>query len=201
MDQIVRRRRTIQRSLDQRMPQRPSDRRWTSSEDALRCAASEEIVVFGCHHGRSPQPSPLVPRKVVATSTNHASGGHGRCNRLRLDLTRPLLLVPRAVTAATTLASRAATRRHRLGVHFTDVAWDRRSRLTTPLTSRAAGSRRRCSAAACQCSHLARLQSSPSPETLILRGLGCFYRRPNLVWLNRIARLTWNSSSCWKPRA
>jgi hypothetical protein len=116
MDRIVRCRRTIPRSSDQRTRQRPSGRRWLSEKDALRCATSEKIVVFGCHHGRSPQPSPLAPRKVVATATDHASGGHARRNRSCLGQTRPPLLTPRAVTTTMALVYRAATRRHRLGL-------------------------------------------------------------------------------------
>jgi hypothetical protein len=118
MDLIVRRWRTIPRPPGQRMPQRPSDPRW-SSEDALRCAASEEIVVFGCHHEGSPQPSPLAPQKVIATTTR-ASGRHSH-HRSRLGPSRSSRhsrLGPPLVNIA-----RAATRRRRLG-------WDRRSHLT-----------------------------------------------------------------------
>jgi hypothetical protein len=59
-----------------------------------------------------------------------------------------------------------------------DVAWVRRSRL-------AAGSRRRCSSTGRRRSRLKQLQPSPAdPKNLIPRGLGYFYRRPGLVWLN-----------------
>jgi hypothetical protein len=156
MDQIVRRRRTISRPLDQRTPQRPSGQRWSSEEDTLRCAASEEIVVFGCQHGRSPQPSPLTPRKVVATPQ----------------------IAPRevAVAATTPASGRRGHRRSCLG-----QSWPRqRSRLGPPLVCIAWGRR----------SHLTRLQPPPGPETLIPRGLECFYRRPDLIRLNRMACLT-----------
>ena len=130
MDWIVCHRRTIPRPLDQRTPQRPSDRRWSSSSEALRCAASKEIVVFRCHHGWSPQPSLLVPRNIVAAAaTNHASGIRGRRHRSRLGQTCPPLLTPMVVTAVVALASWPATRRHRLGPPLADVAWDLRSRL------------------------------------------------------------------------
>jgi hypothetical protein len=184
MDRIVRRRRTIPR--DQRTPQRSSDQRWSSKEDALRCAASEEIVVFGCHQRHSPQSSrPLAPRKVVATATDHASGGCRRCNRSRLGQTWPPLLAPRAVIAAASLTSRAATHRHCLGPSHAGVAWDRRSCLVpqevvvdvrSPLAPHA-------------------VAAAARPETLIPRGLGYFYRRSDLIRLNRIERLVYASSS------
>jgi hypothetical protein len=120
MDWIVRRRRTIPRPLDQRTPQRPSDRRWSSEEDALRCTASEEIVVFGCHHGRSPRLSSLASRKVVTTATDRASRVRGRCNHLRLGKTRPPLLAPR---------QSRLSHRSRLGPPLTDITWDHRTRL------------------------------------------------------------------------
>jgi hypothetical protein len=51
-------------------------------------------------------------------------------------------------------------------------------------------SRRRKSSSTSGCrSHLTRLQPLPDSETLIPRGLGSFYRRPDLVRLNRMARL------------
>jgi hypothetical protein len=84
-------------------------------------------------NGRSPQPSSLAPRKVVPTATDRASGGRGRCNRSRLRQTRPPPLSSRAVTVAAALASHAATRRHPLGPPLADIAWDRRSCLTTLL--------------------------------------------------------------------
>jgi hypothetical protein len=104
MDRIVRRRRTILRPPYQRTPKRPPGRRWSLEEDALQCAISEEIVVFECHHGWSPQPSPLAPRKVVTTATDRASRTWGRHNRSRLRLMRP-----------PPVTSRAATRQCRLG--------------------------------------------------------------------------------------
>lgn len=183
MDRIVRRRRTILR--DQRTPQRSSDQRWSSKEDALRCAASEEIVVFGCHQRRSTQPSPRAPRKVVATTTDHASGSRRRCNHSRLGQTWPPLLAPRTVAAAAVLTSRAVTHRLCLGPSLADVAWDRRSRLVPQevvvdvrslLTPHA-------------------IAAAAKPETLVPRGLGYFYRRLNLIRLNWIERLACASSS------
>jgi hypothetical protein len=157
MDHIVRRRRTISRPPDQRTPQRPSDRRWSSEEDALRCVASEKIVAFGCHHGWSPQLLPLAHRKVVAIAIDRASGGHGHRHRSRLGQTRPPSLAPRAVTTATTLASQSTTGRRRLG---------------PPLASRTARSHRWRSAANRHHSHLTRLQPPPGPEILIPRWKG-----------------------------
>jgi hypothetical protein len=190
MDPIVRCRRTIPRLWDQRMPQRPSDRRWSSSSEALRCAASKEIVVFRCHHRWSPQPSLLVPRNIVATAaaTNHASGSRGRRHCSRLGQTRPPLLTPMVVTATVALASWPATRRHRLGPPLADVAWDRRSRLA----SRTAWSRRWRSATA--------RTSRGGLETLIPRGLWCFYKWLDPVRLNHIARLVWAFFSYWETQ-
>jgi hypothetical protein len=155
-------------------------------EDALQCVASVEIVDFGCHHGRSLQPSPLSPWKVVATATDRASGGRGRRHRSRLGQTRPPPLMPRAVTTVVTLLSRAATRRHRQGPPLTDVAWDRFS----PLASRATGSRYRRPAATRHRSHLTRLQAL---QTLKPQSLGVWIlciNAPDLVRLNRMARQT-----------
>jgi hypothetical protein len=73
-----------------------------------------------------------MPRKVVATATDHASGVRGRRNHSRLGQTRSLPLTRRAVTATMALVSRAATRRHRLGPLLADVAWDRRSQSLGP---------------------------------------------------------------------
>jgi hypothetical protein len=162
MDRIVHRRRTIPR--DQRTPQRSSDQRWSSKEDALRCAASDEIVVFGCHQRRSPQQSQLAPQKVVATATDHASGGRRRCNRSRLGQTWPPMLAPRAVIATATLTSRAATHRHYLGPSLADVGWDHHSRLVPQevvVDVRPSLAPHTFVAAA-------------RPETLIPRGLGIF---------------------------
>ena len=146
-------------------------------------------------NGRSPQPSSLAPRKVVPTATDRASGGRGRCNRSRLRQTRPPPLSSRAVTVAAALASRAATRRHPLGPPLADIAWDRRSCLTTPLVSHTVGSRRRRPVAARHRSHLTLLHAPSGHETLIPRGLGYFYRRSDLVRLNRMSRLSWTSCS------
>jgi hypothetical protein len=135
-------------------------------EDALQCAASVEIVDFGCHHGRSLQPSPLSPWKVVTTAIDRALRGRGRRHHSRLGLTRPPPLVPRAVTTTVTLLSWAATCQHRLGLPLTDVAGDRCS----PLASHTTGSRYRRPAATRHRSHLTRLQPLSGPETPIPRG-------------------------------
>jgi hypothetical protein len=74
--------------------------------------------------------------KVVPTAIDRVSGGRGRCNRSRLEQTRPPPLSSRAVTVAAVLASRAATRQHCLGPPLADIACDRRSRLMTPLIAR-----------------------------------------------------------------
>ena len=166
-------------------------------EDALQCAASEEIVVFGCHHGWSPQPSPLVSQKVVTTAIDRALGGRGRRNGSRLRKTWPPSLMPRAVTAVAALASLTAPRRHRLGPPLVDIAWDHHSHLTTPLAI-CVLHRRKSSSTSSHRLHLTRLQPPPGSVTLIHRGLRCFYRRPDLVRLNRMVRLAWPCSSYWK---
>jgi hypothetical protein len=103
-----------------------------------RFVTSEEIVIFIRHHGRSPPPSPLAPRKIVDT-TDRASGGRSCRHRSCLGQTRPPSLAPRTVAAAVALASRAitataaltyraATRWHRLGPPLAPHAVARTSR-------------------------------------------------------------------------
>lgn len=50
-------------------------------------------------------------------------------------------------------------------------------------------------------SHLTRLQPLLGPEIVIPRGMGCFYRCLDLVWLNRMASLARASSSYWNSRS
>jgi hypothetical protein len=147
MNQIVRHRRTIPRLPDQRTPQRPSSQTWSSKEDALWCAASEEIVLFGCHHGRLPQPSPLAPRKVVTTARSWS----------------PQPLAPRTDVAT---ASRVSSRH---SLTSPGVAAHRR-RLGPPLaphnTARVSRHRESSSTSGrhSPCLHLTQLQPPPGPR-------------------------------------
>jgi hypothetical protein len=79
-------------------------------------------------------------------------------------------LVSHAVMAVATLASWCIARRRHLG------------------TSLAAhvSCRRKPSSMSVQRSHLKQLQLPPHLETLILRGMACFYRCPGLIRLNQM---------------
>jgi hypothetical protein len=99
MDQIVHRWRMIPRLQNQRMPQRPLDQRWSSSEDTrdvphYRISLSSDSTTDGRHSHRrsrlgssSPSP-PITPQEVAITATSHALGRRGH-RHSRLGQSQP----------------------------------------------------------------------------------------------------------------
>jgi hypothetical protein len=174
---------------------------------------SSDVTTDGhrSHHcsrlGRLSPPPQIAPREIVIAATARASDrrGHNRSclgksrppRRSRLGLPLDDVAWGRLSPTSSGTSARASQRRSSIA----DVARDCRSCLTTLLASHAAGSRHRCPAAARHRSHLTLLQAPLGLETLIPRDLGYFYRRQNLIRLNRMARLSWPSCSYWKPKA
>jgi hypothetical protein len=128
----------------------------------------------------------VPPRAVtvaIIARTSEVRRHHHRSCHGRSRLLPPL--VPRAdeAIAARAYGSHGCRGAHVSGCH--SLA----SPGATACVPRCLSRRRKPSSTSGCRSHLTRLQPLPDSETLIPRGLGCFYRRPDLVRLNRMARL------------